>query len=102
MANFNQVLAELRAERNRAQNELENLDAAIRAIGGLGGKTTTRTISAAGRARIAAAQRARWAKARKGGRSRAKRTLSAAGRERIAAAQRARWAKQRAEQKKAA
>ena len=102
MANFNQVLSELRAERNRTQHEIDNLDRAIRAIGGLSGKVTTRTISAAGRARIAAAQRARWAKARRGRASKAKRTLSAAGRERIAAAQRARWAKQRAEQKKAA
>lgn len=47
-----------------------------------------RTISAAGRARIAAAQKARWAK-EKGGKG--KRKISAAGRARIAAAARARW-----------
>jgi hypothetical protein len=57
-------------------------------------------ISAAGRARIAAAQRRRWAKARKGkaGRPGKKtRKLSAAGRARIVAAVKARWAKVRAQ-----
>lgn len=62
-------------------------------------------ISAAGRARIAAAQRLRWAKARaakvvpvgkaKAGRPRRKRRMSAEGRARIAAAQKARWARVR-------
>ena len=59
-------------------------------------------MSAAGRARIAAAQRARWAKlkgkvvsitARKG------RSMPQAARKRIAAAQKARWAKCRRERK---
>jgi Glyoxalase/Bleomycin resistance protein/Dioxygenase superfamily len=48
------------------------------------------------RARIAAAQRARWAKVREAAKVvpiRGKRTLSAAARRKIAAAQRARWAK---------
>ncbi len=53
-----------------------------------------RKMSAAGRARIAAAQRARWAK-QKGkaakGPGKARRKMSAAGRARIAAAARARW-----------
>ena len=58
-------------------------------------------ISAAGRARIAAAQRARWAKTRgqSGGGAasgRKRRHMSAEGRARIAAAARARWAKVRA------
>jgi len=60
----------------------------------------------AGRARIAAAQRARWAKFRaKAGKTakvvpiRAKRTLSAAARKKIAAAQKARWAKVKAGKK---
>src|ERR1700730_4378692 len=62
-----------------------------------------RTISTAGRKRIADAQRARWAKikgekvisisSRKGG------TMSPAARKRIAAAQKARWAKWRAQRK---
>ena len=54
-------------------------------------------MSVAGRARVAAAQRARWAKL-KGKKSvkpvkKARRKMSAAGRARIAAAQKARWAK---------
>jgi hypothetical protein len=59
-------------------------------------------MSAAGRARIAAAQRRRWAKARKGkaGRpSKKVRKFSAAGRARIAAAAKARWARFRAQKK---
>ena len=58
-------------------------------------------MSAAGRARIAAAQRARWArvKAQKSGsapkRSKTKRKMSSAAIARIRAAQKARWAKWR-------
>jgi hypothetical protein len=108
MSKFNQVLIELKAERNRAQQEMENLDEAIRVLRDLAGNAPNIAnagaprISAAGRARIAAAQRARWAKVHRAQHSPLKRTLSVAGRNRIAAAQRARWAKQRLEQKKAA
>ncbi|MGD0157779.1 MAG: hypothetical protein ABSB50_16935 [Terracidiphilus sp.] len=86
---------------------------------------TRRTLSAEARERIAAAQRARWAKSKKGvkkaarstaavstakkapavglrAKSKKKRTLSAGARARIAAAQRARWAKVRKAAKKAA
>jgi hypothetical protein len=62
-------------------------------------------MSAAGRARIAAAQKARWAKA-KGTKPAAKpaakkkRTMSAAGRAKISAAAKARWAKAKAAGKK--
>jgi hypothetical protein len=56
-----------------------------------------RTMSASARARIAAAQRARWAKVKKNGAAgaspRKRRKMSAAGRARIAAAARARWAR---------
>jgi hypothetical protein len=59
-------------------------------------------MSASGRARIAAAQRARWAKA-KGQKvvsiTTRKRTMSAASRRKIVAAQKARWAKWRKAQK---
>ena len=58
-----------------------------------------RAMSAAARERIAAAQRARWARQRGsggGGQPKAKRKMSAEGRARIAAAARARWAKFRA------
>ena len=62
-----------------------------------------RTMSAAARAKIAAAQRARWARQR-GEKAdkpavKAKRKMSAAGRAKIAAAAKARWAKYRAEKK---
>ncbi|MGH7942445.1 MAG: hypothetical protein ACREFR_15365 [Limisphaerales bacterium] len=57
-------------------------------------------MSAAGRARIIAAQKARWAKYKTGGRGKAKtartRTLSASARAKIAAAARARWARAKA------
>jgi hypothetical protein len=59
-------------------------------------------MSAAGRARIAAAARARWARfnaaADKAGRK-PKRTMSRAARAKIAAAARARWARVKAGQK---
>ena len=59
-----------------------------------------RKMSAAGRARIAAAQRARWAKQRTPKTPKAaakpKRKVSAAARNRLAQAAKARWAKARA------
>jgi hypothetical protein len=61
MTNVAAVLAQLKQERNR-------LDLAIAALEGLttnrrGSRLSgTRKLSAAGRARIAAAQRARWAR----------------------------------------
>lgn len=61
-------------------------------------------MSAAGRARIAAAQRARWAKARAGvnGASRkSKRRMSAAVKARLSAIAKARWKKAKAAGKKA-
>jgi hypothetical protein len=66
-----------------------------------------RRMSAAGRARIIAAQKARWAKVRgtKGQASSLqktkKRTMSAAAKAKIAAAARARWAKAKAAGRKA-
>jgi hypothetical protein len=64
-------------------------------------------MSAAGRARIIAAQKARWAKVKAASASGGptaktkKRTMSAAARAKIAAAARARWAKAKASGKKA-
>ncbi len=104
MANFAEVLKELQQERDR-------LDKAIQAIGDLVGSSSTgvgkaprpkRTVSAAARRKMAAAQRARWAKTKGVAGSTPVRTMSQAARKRIAAAQRARWAKVRAQQKKAA
>jgi hypothetical protein len=129
MANFGAALRELRQERSRAEREVERLNEAISVLEGLGGRNHVgrparggrtarmgrprRRMSAAGRRKIAAAQRARWAKlrARNVARSKARqamngrggpRRLNAAARNRIAAAQRARWAKLKAKNKAAA
>jgi hypothetical protein len=106
MADFTEVLKELQHERSK-------LDQAIRAIGELVGHNHAggiqakgdrprRTVSAAARSKMAAAQRARWAKAKGAAGPATVRTMSQSARKKIAAAQRARWAKVRARQKKAA
>jgi hypothetical protein len=125
MASLNDVLRELRQEHNQAQLQVEKLDKAISAIEGLAGGSVAvaangtrpqRRMSAAGRRRIAEAQRARWAKLRKPSQpavsaksavsssaaTPAKRKLSPAGRRRIIAAAKARWARVRAQQNKKA
>ena len=97
MANLTAVLNQLQQERRRLTSQLERLNNALSA---LGAATRRRAgISVAGRARIAAAQRLRWAKA-KGGRGVAipkpkRRRMSASAIARIRAAQKARWAKWR-------
>jgi hypothetical protein len=66
------VVKHLQQERVRLEDELHRVTAALTTFGKvyMGGKAPTyakrrtRTISAAGRKRIAAAQRARWAKVR--------------------------------------
>jgi len=63
-------------------------------------------MSAAGRARIAAAQKARWAKAKSATQeskpgSMGRKKMSAAGRKRLAASAKARWAKAKASGKNA-
>ena len=69
------VTTQLQKERTRLENELRRVTAALTAFGSVyvHGKPRTaiatrkkRTISAAGRKRIAAAQRARWAKFKAG------------------------------------
>ena len=65
MSTLKQVVQELQVQRQRATQEIEKLDLAIRALTSAGGAFSTRRkpkFSAAARARIAAAQRARWAK----------------------------------------
>ena len=72
MTNLNEVIRQLQKERQRAQGEMKQLDAALAALGSLGspgGRTTKgirvprkRSPMSAARKRIAAAQRARWAK----------------------------------------
>ncbi len=84
------------------KEQLEHLEAQLASIVG---ETTTpqatgkkrRRMSAAGRARIAAAARARWAKMRGGKESPPKkRKVSAAARLRLSAAAKARWKKAKA------
>ena len=103
------VVQFLKKEQDRLTRELRGIGAALAAFGEAYGKQTgTRKLSASARARIAAAQRARWAKVRGKAKQpakvvpiRAKRTLSAAARRKIAAAQRARWARVKAAKKSA-
>jgi hypothetical protein len=122
MSNLTGALQELRAERSRAQSQLEKLDQAISVIESLNGSGPSangthpsRAISAASRRKMAAAQKARWAKIKKESKpvveavktkgsapAKPKHTMSAAARKKIAAFQRARWAKIKAGQKKTA
>jgi hypothetical protein len=112
MANFAGVVQQLRKERDQAVRVVERFNAALAALnGGSYGKRTgnRRRLSAAAREKIAAAQRARWAKLRRNGGQKQnvismpkKKTMSAAARKKIAAAQRARWAKVKAAQRKSA
>ncbi len=65
MSTLQHVFKQLKDERKRAQKELARLEEAISAFGKLVGKRAGRAqrkLSAAARKRIAAAQRARWAK----------------------------------------
>jgi hypothetical protein len=100
MANLSRIVKQLKTERDRVKRQLSGLNAALTAFASVYSGTATngkRKISVAGRKRIAAAQRARWAKVRgKAKVATPKRTMSAKSRAKIAAAQRARWAKFRA------
>ncbi len=72
MTNLTKVVQQLKTERDQAQRRVDQLNEALKALGGfvgLRGRTgraqisgKRRTMSAAARKRIAAAQRARWAK----------------------------------------
>ena len=53
---------QLEQDRTRLSSQLEGLTHALSALKGTSGNGTRKGISTAGRARIAAAQRARWAK----------------------------------------
>jgi hypothetical protein len=109
MTNLGGVVQMLKNEHDRLSKKMKAVGAALSAFGEAYGKGTAHRgrMSVAGRARIAAAQRARWARVKaKGGEAKVvtmpkKRTMSASARRRIAAAQRARWAKVRAAKKSA-
>ena len=79
MPNLVKVVVQLRKQRDEEQKTVEQLDRALAALGGVDGSRSrrknsqtseekaelgrkSRTMSAAARKRIAAAQRARWAK----------------------------------------
>ena len=73
MLNLAKAVRQLKMERDQTQRKLEQLNAALRILGSLGGVSLRlgggqtvgkkrRPMSAAARKRIAAAQRARWAK----------------------------------------
>lgn len=73
MSNLLKVVAQLRKQRGEAQKTVEQLDQALAALGSIDGLRSRgrrsqklgrkgRIMSAAARKRIAAAQRARWAK----------------------------------------
>ena len=93
------IIEVLKAERDKAAQQVDALDTAIRALSGMNsarGLHGPRKMSAAARARISASQKARWARAR--GQKvvpikASKRHISAAGLAQIRAANRARWAK---------
>jgi hypothetical protein len=99
------VVRLLKTEHDRLSMQLQGISAALSAFGAAYGKPKARRskMSAAGRERIAAAQRLRWSKLKaRNGPTKAvsstpkRRTMSAAGRKRIVAAQKLRWAKVRA------
>ena len=77
MSNLVQIVQELQAKRSQLHHELTRVDAAIEALRGPDGRKSTikavttttgakprRVMSLSARRRIAAAQRARWAKVR--------------------------------------
>jgi len=100
MTNLSSVVAQLRNERTQVQGQLERLDQAISLLGNLSNgsrSTRTRNMSASARKRIAAAQKARWAKwnqqhGQNNAKTTPKRVVSIASRRKMAVAQRARWA----------
>src|SRR5215469_18713122 len=97
--NLTLVLNQLEQERSLLKSQLQQVGNALSLLNSQPSQKIRGTMSAAGRARIAAAQRVRWAKlkGKKAGPTAPikKRTLSAAALARIRAAQKARWAKWR-------
>ena len=97
------IVSQLRIQRTILVNTLRHVDSALSALGSLNVRNNhaqpRRAISASGRRKIAAAQRARWAKVKSQNvvpitkSLKPKRTMSASARRKIAASQRARWAK---------
>ena len=105
------IVVHLKKEHERLMREIRGITAALAAFGaayGNGAEGPSR-MSAAARAKISKAQKARWAESRKNGGQKQnvgttskKKTVSVAARRKMAASQKARWAKVRAAQKKSA
>ena len=97
MPNLSGILEQLKKERDLLHQQLSGLNAALEAFARVyrsaNGIKPRKKISVKGRASIAAAQKARWAKVKGIAKVPKKRTMSASARRKIAAAQRARWAK---------
>jgi hypothetical protein len=69
MADYTDAIKILRERRQAIANEMGKIDEAVRALGGIRSGTTTRRkpkFAKAGLARIAAAQRKRWARIKAG------------------------------------
>jgi len=102
MATLSSVLNQLHQERRRLTSQLNALSNALSALGAIGRRRGG--MSAAGRARIAAAQRLRWAKVK--GKTvpdistPKRRRMSSSAIARIRTAQKKRWTKWRKQQKK--
>jgi len=109
--NVTPIIKALAGQKAKAQAEIDRIDEALTALTRLSSAATLgrkparkRSMSASARKRIAAAQKARWAKYRKGtgkatpaAKPRKKYRLSAEGRAKIVAAAKARAARQKAE-----
>src|SRR5437660_11856545 len=100
------IIAQLKAERDKAAQQVNALHTAIRALSGMNSTRVShgpRKMSAAARGRISASQKARWAKARsqKVVSITPKRHISAAGLANIRKATKARWARWRQQKKTA-
>ena len=99
------IILLLKAERDKPAQHVNALDTAIRALSGMSSTRMSHgphKMSAAARARISAAQKARWAKVK--GQQKVvsiapKRHISAAGLANIRKATKARWARWRAAKK---
>jgi hypothetical protein len=111
MAEESGIVVHLKKEHERLMREIRGVSAALSAFGAAYGNSTgSRKLSAAAKARISRAQKARWSKVK--GRSKQesssvatapqKRVISAASRRKMAAAQKARWAKVKIAGKKSA
>ena len=109
MTNPGAVVQMLKKEHDRLSKQIRGISAALSAFGAAYGQRNggRGRMSAAARARIGAAQRARWAKLNdKNSQAKSvaapkRRPMTAAARRKIAVAQRLRWAKVKAAKKKA-